>query len=284
MRADHQAGLPGGSLPRPATVDDAEIIHAVQSAHEIPLIGRPNSTLEDVRDELVEPDFAVGVDGFLIFPAADPTTAVGWGWACRKGASDIIDVSIAVHPEHGAVRSWLLDAALRRAVEIGRELGHPRIRVFAGVHRADEPTADLLRTDGFEHSTTFSRMRIDHQGPVPTPVPPEGIELRDGSDPQVRRDAVDVRNAAFADHFGFVPQTVERWSADREASSAHDWAMLHVAYDGGEPVALLLRTNNFVPDENCGYVLTLGVAPKHQGRGLGGYLLRHAFALDIPRA
>ncbi|HET6346533.1 MAG TPA: GNAT family N-acetyltransferase, partial [Myxococcota bacterium] len=64
------------------------------------------------------------------------------------------------------------------------------------------------------------------------------------------------------------------------ASSSHDWAMVHVAYADGEPAALLLRTNNFVADENCGYVLTLGTMPTFRNRGIASFLLRHAFAED----
>lgn len=305
MRVVDEAVLPEGYTVRRATTDDAEIIFAVQAAHEVPIIGQPNATLDDVHDELAEPDFDLDTDGFLVFapigaaPTAtgatatgvDPTTAgdatlaaagaaVGWGWACRKGDSDNVDIAIYVRPGHEAIAGWLLDSVLARAVEIGRELGHPSIVVDSGAYPADKLVTELARASGFEPATRFNRMRIDHVSQVAFPEVPDGVELRHGTELQVRKDAIAVRNDAFSDHFGFVSRTFEQWVADREASSSHDWALVHVAYVDGVPAAVLVRTNNFVPDENCGYVLTLGTVHQRQGRGLGGYLLRYAFAAD----
>jgi GNAT superfamily N-acetyltransferase len=303
MRVVHEAVLPKGYTMRRATADDAEIIFEVQAAHEVPIIGRPNATLDDVRDELVEPDFDLDADGFLIFgPLAVATTetgpagaavrpdtapaavasraAVGWGWACRKGDSDNVDIAMYVRPGHEAIAGWLLDAVLARTVEIGRELDHHRVVVDFGAYPADKLVTGLLRASGFEPATRFNRMRIDHVPSPAFPDVPDGVELRHGTDVQVRKDAIAVRNDAFSDHFGFVSRTFEQWAADREASSSHDWALVHVAYLDGVPAAVLVRTNNFVPDENCGYVLTLGTAHERQGRGLGGYLLKYAFAAD----
>jgi ribosomal protein S18 acetylase RimI-like enzyme len=132
-----------------------------------------------------------------------------------------------------------------------------------------------------EPAATYVRMRIDHTGPVVHPTPTQGVVLRHGIEDAVRRDALALRNEAFADHFGYVPKEYEEWAKEREASSAHDWGLVHVAYIGGKPVAVMVRTNNFVPDENCGYVLTLGTSPRWRKRGLASYLLRFAFAEDV---
>jgi GNAT superfamily N-acetyltransferase len=50
--------------------------------------------------------------------------------------------------------------------------------------------------------------------------------------------------------------------------------------DAGEPAGLTLRSTRFAPDEKCGYLRLLGVHPAFQGRGLGRWLLRNAFAED----
>jgi mycothiol synthase len=153
--------------------------------------------------------------------------------------------------------------------------------IDVGIFPNDEPMRAIAAARGFTPAATFIRMRIDHPMRVPYPSALDGVALRHGIDSeQVRRDFLNVRNEAFATHFGFVYKHYGEWVAEREASSAHDWSLLSVAYVDGEPAAGILRTNNFVPDENCGYVLTLGTAPKYQSRGLGGYMLRHAFAAD----
>jgi ribosomal protein S18 acetylase RimI-like enzyme len=206
--------------------------------------------------------------------------AVGWGWACRKGLSDNLDIGVYVRPGHEPVAAGLWEKAQARAIEIGRELGHDAITIDIGVYPSDSLIRQVAEGNGFAPAATFVRMRIDHPGLIGYPEAPPGVELRHGSEIAVRKDAIAVRNEAFADHFGFVAKTYEEWARDREASSAHDWNLIHVVYCEGEPAAVAVRTNNFVPDENCGYVLTLGTSPKYQGRGLGSYLLRYAFAAD----
>jgi ribosomal protein S18 acetylase RimI-like enzyme len=267
-----------GYQVRPATVDDAQIIFEVEAAHETPLIGRPNATLEDVVDELVEPDFQAETDGWLVL--TDSGEAVGWGWACRKGASDNLDIGVYARPGHEPVARWLWDKAQERAIDIGKELGYRAITIDIGVYPTDSLIREICAEHGFAAAATFVRMRIDHPGLIDYPETPPGVQLRHGNEIAVRKDAIAVRNESFADHFGFVAKTYEEWARDREASSAHDWSLIHVAYCEGDPAAVVVRTNNFVSDENCGYVLTLGTSPKYQGRGLGSYLLRHAFAAD----
>lgn len=276
--AQQTGGMLPGYRPRRATPADAQEIFDLVAAHEIPLIGAPSATIEDVADELVEPDFDLDTDGWLVHDEAGQ--AVGWGWACRKGTSSILDISVYVRPGHDALAGWLWERAEQRAVEIARQLGHGEATLDIGIFPNDELLTGLAAQRGFSPQTTFVRMRIDHTGEVPHPRPPAEVSLGHGDDPRVRRHVVEIRNEAFADHFGFAPKTYDDWAKEREASSAHDWRLIHVAYVAGEPAACLVRTNNFVPDENCGYVLTLGTVPRFQGRGLGGYLLRHAFAED----
>jgi ribosomal protein S18 acetylase RimI-like enzyme len=92
-----------------------------------------------------------------------------------------------------------------------------------------------------------------------------------------------VLNASFAQHFGFVPKSFEEWHERIEASATHDWSQLRVAYVDGEPAAMLLGSDAFIADENCGYVNNVGVLPAARGRGLARLLLGHAFAEDARR-
>lgn len=270
--------LPAGYTVRHATDADAAVIFELLASHDVPLIGQVDATLDDIVDELNEPDFDPATDGWLVHSSAGQL--VGWGWACRKGDSDSLDIDAYTRPGHDRVESYLWDRALARAAEIGRELGHTAVEVNIGMFPVDSLSRGLAAEHGFHPGATFVRMRIDHTEPVPHPGLPAGVELRHGTELDVRKDANAVRNLSFADHFGFVPKPFEEWAADREASSSHDWALVHVAYCEGEPAATIVRTNNFVSDLDCGYIPTLGTTPKYQGRGLGSFLLRYAFAED----
>jgi ribosomal protein S18 acetylase RimI-like enzyme len=259
---------------RPATLDDAQIILDIQTAHEVPLIGKPNATLEDVLDDLADPHWNIETDGWLAF--TDDGLPIGWAWASRKGPHGPVDISVSRRPGHDEVATVLWEKAERRAKELVEGAA-----IDVGVFPNDDLMRGIATERGFEPAATFVRMRIDHPMRVDYPSLMDGVGLRHGThDERVRRDFLDVRNEAFADHFGFAYKEYDEWVAEREASSAHNWSLLHVAYVDGEPAAGVLRTNNFVPDENCGYVLTLGTRPKYQGRGLAGHLLRYAFAAD----
>jgi ribosomal protein S18 acetylase RimI-like enzyme len=154
------------------------------------------------------------------------------------------------------------------------------VTVHHGVYRADAGLREQAAAHGFAVATTFHRMRVDHDGDVPTPVAPPGVVLRQGTDPAVREAAHDVLNASFSEHFGHVPERFDDWHETFERKSVFDWPMLWVAELDGVPAGLLLCTNQFADDEDCGYVDTLGVLPAARGRGIGKFLLRHAFALD----
>jgi ribosomal protein S18 acetylase RimI-like enzyme len=270
--------LPSGHTSRRATLDDVDAIFDVTAAHNVPVCGDPNSVVEDVADELVEPGFDLDTDGWLVHDADG--RAVAWGWAFRKEDSANVDIAVLARPGSDAAAAWLWEAVQGRAVEIAGELGHRLAIVDSAVFRQDERLRSLCEAHGYAPATTFFRLRIDHDGDVPFPEPPVPLELRTADDPDVRRDAHTVREESFSGHFGVVPTSFDSWVRAREASSAHDWRIVHVAYVDGEPAATLVRTNGFVPDDNCGYVLTLATRPAYQGRGLGRYLLRYTFAAD----
>lgn len=274
--------LPTGYAARRATEADADLIFDIQAAHNVPVIGEPNCTVEDVADELIEPGFDVATDGWLVVD--DAGRAVGWGWACRKQDSDNVDVAVFTRPDNANAAAWLWTTVQRRAVEIARDLGHPAVVIDTEVFGADKDKQALAEANGFAAARSFFRLRIDHDGVPPMPQPPTGlgaaVALRDGTDPTVRSDAHTVYQEAFADHFGFVATGFDAWVELRESSTAHDWAQLNVVYVDAEPAAMLLRTNAYVSDDDCGYVHTLATRPGFQGRGLGGYLLRYAFAVD----
>jgi mycothiol synthase len=268
----------GYRVSRPTPADAAAIFHLIATC-DTELLGRPDLTLDDIVDELAEPGFDRDTDGWLIH--GPDGRLVAWGWACRKGDSDNVDVTVVTRTTDQAVPGYLWPLVQRRATEIARELGHDRVVMDTGAYRADLRRREELADQGFEHAATFQRLRIDHTGARAQPVRPAGVVIRPGTDgEEVRRAGHLVRNESFADHFGFVATDYADWTGQLEASSAHDWAQLTVALVAGEPAAMLLGADSFVDDENCGYVRTLGVRKQFRGRGLARYLLRLAFARD----
>lgn len=268
----------GISRPR---AEDAAAIYELISAYDTSVIGAPDMTPEDVADELAEPGFDLEKDGWLWHDADG--RLVGWAWACRKGDSENVDVEVIVRPGVDGVGDELWRLALERAKELAAEAGHAHATADIGIYRDDDGKRKIAAEQGFAAATGFHRMRIDFDGPVEAPAPPPGVSLHTGETDEARREAHAVHQEGFAEHFGFVKVDYDHWYERRQAQSINDWSQLTLARLDGESAAMVHCTNMFLPDENCGYVATLAVRPEFRGRGLGRFLLHHAFAQDAAR-
>lgn len=270
---------PGYTARRPAT-SDAPAIFELVAAHNIGAIGEPGYTADEIADELIEPGFDPDRDGWLVHDPAG--RLVGWGWAMRKGDSDNVDVAVYTPADGHDASRWLWAAVQERAVELTAELDHPRAVVDVALYREETAAQEAAAARGYAVAATFNRLRIDFADADSTtvPVPPAGVTVRNGADESVRRDAYDVYVAGFSGHFGFVASPYAEWVEHFESQSVNDWALVDVAYADGEPVAMLGRTNGYVETDNCGYVQRIAVRPDRQGRGLGRFMLRYAFAAD----
>jgi ribosomal protein S18 acetylase RimI-like enzyme len=268
--------LPGELLWRRPALADAEAILRFVAAYNTEVVGYPDLTLDDVRDELTEPGFDPDTDGWLVTHDREP---VGYACCFPTATRDRADVEVVAHEP--AVRRWLVEQAVARAAEIAAVAGHRKVVIDQGIHRADTGMRSQLAEDGFQHAATFHRMRVDHAGLAPVPNPPLGVTLASGpGDDVFRRAGHAVMMAAFDGHFGFTPLPYQEWHEAREAQSTFDWSQLMVASLDGMPVGVLERTDQFVEDERCGYVRWIGVLPSARGRGIAKLLLRHAFAAD----
>ena len=271
--------LPVGFQWRRPGRDDAEVIFGVIDRHNTPLVGSPDITLAEVADELTEPGFEPDDDAWLVRDAAG--VDVAYGWAFRKGASDMVDIAVFADD---TVAGWLWAQVLERARALGASAGHDAITVTVDMYQNDDAQRARALARGFEPVTTFQRMRIDFDEPPPEPVVPAGVVVRTGpGDEAFRRDAHGVSTRAFVGQFGYVRRSFEEWYRSIDAATTSDWSQVRVAYVDDEPVAMLRGTDQFVDDEACGYVATVAVLPEARGRGLAKLLLLQAFVDDHRR-
>ncbi|GAA2873415.1 hypothetical protein GCM10010517_33930 [Streptosporangium fragile] len=270
-----------GHTTRRPSADDAREIHELISLCDTQVIGKADMTLDDVADQLNDPAFDRESDGWLVHDESG--RLVAWAWACRKGTSDNVDIDVVVHPDAAELTGRLWDTVTERARRIAAELGHDRAVLDIGLYREDSGKRAIAAARGFTAATSFIRLRADHGETVPYPDLPPGVTVHDGLTEEVRRQGHAVQQAGFADHFGFAAKSYEEWYEEMDSSASSDWAQLAVARVDGEPAAMLLGTNAFVGDENCGYVRQLAVLREFRGRGLGRLMLRRAFAEDARR-
>lgn len=271
---------PMDSIRRPRP-EDASAIHELLTAADTAVIGHADWTLDDVKADLAAPGADLDRDGWLRHDAEG--RLVAWAWAYAKGRSDLVEVDVIVRPGREDVAGPLWGTVLDRARELAKERGHDGVTVDAGIHRADEVKRALAERHGLRPATSFHRLRIDHAGPLDPPAVPAGLTLHSGESEEARREAHLVHQGAFSEHFGFVKVDYDTWYSRRAAHRATDWSQLTVARLDGRPAATVIGNDQFLSDEGCGYVALLAVLPEFRGRGLGRFLLRHAFAADAAR-
>ncbi|GII81091.1 hypothetical protein Sru01_60730 [Sphaerisporangium rufum] len=266
---------------------DAAAVHRLVSARDLEVLGHPDATLDDLTDQLTDASLDLGRDAWLVHPPGAPDTVAGYAqaWRQRAEAGVPAEVDIEVYAADERLVRPLWDAVLARAGRMAGAAGSPRAVVSVQVYRQDAATAEVAASYGFQVATGFHRLRADHPvGPVADPDPPSGVTVRAAhGSAELTRAAYRIHQEGFAEHFGFVPKSYDAWLSAYGASATSDWSQLLVAEADGRPAGMLLGSDMFAADENCGYVRLLAVLPGYRGRGIGRTLLRHAFAADARR-
>jgi mycothiol synthase len=269
--------LPKEYTVRPPEPGDAEAVFELLSAYNTSVVGFADCRLDEVAECLVEPGFDRATDGWLVL-AGNGRPA---GYASAFAMGDWHAVQVEVNSQDPAVADWLVERALHRAGEMGRERGHADVTVDCCIYRADEPLRGLLSDHDFTVGTTYHRMRIDHAGVVAAPEPPAGIVVRRGTfDDASRWAAHEAIIESFRGQFGFVPRPHDEWVEGLDGMASFDWSQLTTLEVDGRVVAVRMCTDLYVEGEDCGYLGTLGVIEEFRGQGLAKFLLRDAFAID----
>ncbi|MFE6286324.1 GNAT family N-acetyltransferase [Streptomyces sp. NPDC057877] len=263
---------------RPASLDDAPAITALLNEVDRIEIGRPETDLHTVETDLKHPEADLERDSWLAFEG-DLLVAYGLLW--DDSGHERVDVDHYVLPDHQRAGELILDLMEARAVEKARENGAGRAVVH--LHLNVRPTLDtaLLEKRGW---ATVRRYHVLRRPVAPAadlaPTPPAGVRIRACADEADRVRLHGLYQATFAEHFDFQPRTYDQWLHDIGAEHV-DWSLAWIAAteDLGDVGFLLARGDR----EAMGWIRSLGVLTDARGRGLGGLLLRHAFAAFAAR-
>ncbi|GAA3506438.1 hypothetical protein GCM10019016_135530 [Streptomyces prasinosporus] len=263
---------------RPATLDDAPGITELLNRVDEIEIGRPETDLHTVEADLKHPEVDLRRDSWLVLDGGRP---VAYGLLWDESGGERIDIDHYVLPGHRETAASLLDAMEARALEKARENGAARAVVH--LHLNVAPTLDtrLLLERGWRVVRRYHVLRraVD---PARDRVPevPAGLRIRDCAAEADRVRVHALYQAAFARHFDFQPRAYGPWLHDVDAEGL-DWSLVWIVTDEelGDVGFLLARDDR----EAMGWIRSIGVLPGARGRGLGGLLLRHAFAAFAAR-
>jgi hypothetical protein len=172
---------------RRAGPDDVDALLRLQCAHQQHVLGRPDTTRDDVVDLLVDPD----LDAASVVLPDEQGALLGCALVFPDGGTDHVEVEVVVDPPAGGhLLAGLLDHALRVAASAAADRGHARASVDQGCYRQDTQLGQALAAAGFTRATTFHRMRRDLDDEVVARVPP-GVRVQQVDD----RDAAVLRAA-----------------------------------------------------------------------------------------
>ncbi|MET8571546.1 GNAT family N-acetyltransferase [Streptomyces sp. NPDC004783] len=261
------------ALLRPAALSDAPAITELLNEIDRMEIGRPETDLHEVEADLKHPDTDLEHDSWV---AVHDGRTVAYGLLWDNSGGERIGIDHYVLPDHQHTGLRLLEAMEARALARARANGADRAVVH--LHLNARPTTDtaLLTARGWR---TVRRHHVLHRAVDPEadlpPVAPPGVRVRACADEADRLRVHELYQSAFAEHFGFQPREYGRWLHDIGGDRV-DWSLVWIAEtdDLGDAGFLLARDDR----EAMGWIRNLGVLPGARGRGLGGFLLRHAFA------
>ncbi len=263
---------------RPAALTDAPAITALLNKVDEIEIGGPETDLHTVQADLKHPGTDLQQDSWLTW---DGDLLVAYGLLWDESEGERVDIDQYVLPDHQEAAARMLEAMEARALGKARENGAERAVVHLHLNAAPTLDTGLLRARGWR---VVRRYHVLHRpvDPARDPVPevPAGVRVRDCAAEADRRRVHELYQASFADHFDFQPRAYEDWVHDIDAGGL-DWSLVWIVStdDLGDAGFLLARNDR----EAMGWIRSLGVLPPARGRGLGGFLLRRAFAAFAAR-
>ncbi|PPS86998.1 GNAT family N-acetyltransferase [Streptomyces sp. MH60] len=263
---------------RPATLADAPAITGLLNEIDRIEIGRPETDQHTVEADLKHQQTDLTRDSWLAF---DDGRLVAYGLLWDESGGERVDIDHYVLPGHQRTGLRVLVAMEARALAKARANGAERAVVH--LHLNATPTTDtaLLAERGWSVVRTHHVLRraLDPAADLP-PGAPAGVRVRACATEADRVRVHELYQRSFAQHFDFRPRPYRLWLDDIDATGL-DWSLVWLAEadDLGDAGFLLARDDR----EAMGWIRSLGVLREARGRGLGGFLLRHAFAAFAAR-
>ncbi len=274
--------LPGIAQPysaRRPVPQDVQLIFELVDAADRYLLGRPDSTVGEIRELMELQRSPLDRDHWLI---ERDGRAVGWGLVMDEGSDRRVDIDVYVHPDipqadRAAVRGTLFTVLLDRVAERAGDANGGELRVVAGSIVGDSEYELALAANGFVAKRRFSRMRIDLTPDRPFPAAPDGVELEPFDPAADWEDWYSIYDSSFAEHWGHERTSLADFRASVDAMDQPELDRWRFARVDGRRAGVCQASGRYA-DHGGGWILNLGVLRVARGRGVGRYLLEYALA------
>lgn len=265
FRAALQARLPNGLTARAGGQDDAHAVCDVIAASELVDDGTVEIDLDDILAEWARSSFDVGRDGVVIESGHD---VVAFATVFQSRRADA-----AVTPEF---RGRGIGSGLLRWTQ-WHALAGGGTRVGQTVTDNNTAARDLFVANGYVPLWNSWILVKDVRDEPPPPALPEGLVLRPFDPGTEERDVHDLIERAFSEWPSRHPMSFEDWRTSILGRAWGDASLVPVIVHGDRIAGVAVCLD--YEDLDSGWVQQLAVDAAYRGRGLGGTLLSHCFAM-----
>jgi ribosomal protein S18 acetylase RimI-like enzyme len=270
---------------RPISLGDVPALADLVARLTTVVLGEPDVSESELRDDLIGPHFELGTDTFVAVAPDGRVTAYGQGYDERDG-SGWIDVCIdpALDDDRfSAVADAGIAACAARILESAKARGVSEIHLTANLYEKETQMRDAYARAGLPVETVYWRMQreISADETLEELVVPEGFRIGkvDPRDDVVIEQAYHLVNDTFSEHHGFgeevkpLPDYIE-YVRTAETFDPDGWWF---AWQDGTPVGVLIGDNRRA-EHGAGFIRSVGVQKQFRGRGIARALLLAAFA------
>lgn len=257
---------------RPPTMDDLEIVHALQQAYDLAFEGEEDMTLEDLRTYWTAPKHDLERDQRLVFDRQGKLIANLYTEQ-QQFAKFFIDVLIRPGYSDTRVGDYLFELGESRAREqMAQAEPDARVTLNAWAVSSDRDSLERYARMGMKEVRRYWHMEIEIDEAPVAPVWPQGIELRPFVPERDARAVFEAIDESFSDHWGHMPGNFDEWRHRKIEIASFDPSLWFIAWEGEQVAGGALCS-----DSAQSWVDTLGVRRPWRGKGLGLALLRQAF-------
>lgn len=275
---------------RPLTLDDVPAMVDLVARLTTVVLGEPDVTEAEIRDDLGGPHFDLAADTFIALGQDGRATAYGQGDDEHTGTGWI---DVYVDPAlddtlFAAVADAGVAACVARIIESCRARGASSVHITANLYENETRMRDAYERTGLELETIYWRMQraITADEPLETPVVPEGFRIGkvDPRDDLVIEQAYHLFHDTFSEHHGIEgsKKSLSDYTVHVRTAESFDPESWWFAWQGETPVGLLIGDDRRV-EQAVGYVRSVGVQKNLRGRGIARALLLTAFADYLQR-
>lgn len=270
---------------RAVTMDDVPALVDLLVRVTTDVLGEPDVSEAEMRDDLIGPHFTLGTDTFIALAANGRATAYGQGYDDHSGAA-LVDVYL--DPALDQARfAEVADAAVAACVaQIGQSTatrGESAVHLTANLYESEEQMRAAYERAGLALEAVYWRMTRSLEGEVrlEEAVVPDGftIDKVDPRDDVVMQQAFELLQDTFSEHHGNADstKTLSDYTEYVREAESFDPQAWWFAREGATPIGFLIGDDRRAGDGQ-GYVPSVGVLKRLRGRGIARALLLTAFA------